>query len=201
MAYHEAGPLTLSEEETRWTYELRGALAKEGIPEPPGGDFMLAQFAIIGKGNLKKELKRVKNFHKIVTEQFGYSTETATQQAFGFMNKKWPGMILAAGRDADGCQIIAMDMLAYLPKDLEGDEEIAHLFWEFLVLMEAMNADFDDVRKGCVFLMEAGGAGWHNINMEIEKRAAPLYQDAFPCKFKSMPTVNPGALRNSEPPG
>jgi hypothetical protein len=35
---------------------------------------------------------------------------------------------------------------------------------------------------------------WQNINMALEKRAAPLYQDAFPCKFKSMPLVNAGPI-------
>jgi len=183
----------LSEEELGWTYALREALAKEGIPEPPGGDLMLAQFAIIGKGNLKKELKRVKNFHNIVTEEFEYSTESALPH-LGWFARKWPGMMLGAGTDSDGAQIFCCDMLEYLPAQLEGQEEIKMMIHDFLLMMEAMNADLDDVRKGVVFVTDAGGIGWNNINMELEKKCAPLYQDAFPCKFKSLPMVNPGRI-------
>jgi hypothetical protein len=61
-------------------------------------------------------------------------------------------------------------------------------------MLEALNSDFDEIRSGCVMATQCAGIGWHNINMELEKRCAPLYQDAFPCKFKSMPMVNPGTL-------
>jgi hypothetical protein len=82
----------------------------------PGGDFMLAQFALVAKGDLKKGCKRVINYHKIVTEEFGYTTEKAMASAFGFVNRKWPGTMLGAGKDHDHHQIIAIDMATYLPK-------------------------------------------------------------------------------------
>ena len=48
------GPLTLTAEEHGWAISLRDALEKADVQRPPGGDFMLAQFALISSSPNKR---------------------------------------------------------------------------------------------------------------------------------------------------
>ena len=62
---------TLTEEELGWCAALVAALAAENIPRPTP-DLLLAQFAIVGKGQTKKLVERVKNYNKVIVAEHGY---------------------------------------------------------------------------------------------------------------------------------
>jgi hypothetical protein len=79
------------------------------------------------------------------------------------------------------------------PKSLNGEEQQL-LIWEYMLSLESMNTDFDEIRAGCVMLMRCEGFGWKNFDLELEKRMAPLYQDAYPCTIRSLPIVNPSTF-------
>ena len=61
---------TLTQEELGWCAELVAALAAENIPRPTP-DLLLAQFAIVGKGQTKKLVERVKNYNKVIVAEHG----------------------------------------------------------------------------------------------------------------------------------
>jgi hypothetical protein len=44
--------------------------------------------------------------------------------AFGFMNRKWPGMVLMCDKDADGRQVIGYDCKFYFPKVSAGHARV-----------------------------------------------------------------------------
>ena len=88
---------TLTDEERKWASDLKQALADASVP-PPATDFELAHFAIISKGNVQKGVKRVTNYNKHVKPEYTYTPEEAAA-AIGFMNRKWPGCLLACGTD------------------------------------------------------------------------------------------------------
>jgi hypothetical protein len=46
-----------------------------------------------------------------------------------------------------------------LKKQLAGEEEIKLFIWDFLLEMEAVNADFDDIRGGSIFATQCDGMG------------------------------------------
>eukprot|EP00286_Rhodomonas_abbreviata_P019147 CAMPEP_0181311258 /NCGR_PEP_ID=MMETSP1101-20121128/13037_1 /TAXON_ID=46948 /ORGANISM="Rhodomonas abbreviata, Strain Caron Lab Isolate" /LENGTH=280 /DNA_ID=CAMNT_0023417969 /DNA_START=30 /DNA_END=872 /DNA_ORIENTATION=- len=184
---------TLTSEELGWAAELTAALKAEGVPVPKP-DLLFAQFVIIGKGQTAKAVQRVKNYIKNIEEGLGYTTETAKQNGVaGFFDRKWPGSV-AAAKDHDGHPMLAVDVTLYRPAELKGDEEYRQLFQEFLLMLDACNADLDDVRNGTMFINQAKGMGWHNFSLELEKRAAVLYQDAYPVRFHSFPIVDAGSI-------
>ena len=43
-------------------------------------------------------------------------------------------------------------------------------------------------------ITQCKGMGWKNFSLELEHRAAVLYQDAIPCRFAAMPCVNAGPI-------
>merc|ERR1719461_2391889 len=57
---------------------------------------------------------------------------------------------------------------------------------EVIYWMQLLNADLNCVRKGMIQVGSLKGAGWKNFSMAIEKKAAPLYQEAIPIKFRKM---------------
>merc|ERR1719461_1469408 len=57
---------------------------------------------------------------------------------------------------------------------------------EVIYWMQLLNADLNCVRKGMIQVGTLKGAGWKNFSMAIEKKAAPLYQDAIPIKFRKF---------------
>jgi len=182
----------LTAEEAQWSRALKDALAAEGVV-PPDSDFEIATFAIIGKGDLTKSVERVKKYNEVVRAQYAHTPEEGLR-AVGFLNRKWPGCMLAGAADAAGRPMIVCDVNPYVPAQLEGEAEWRAFFLEFVVLLEACTSDLDDCRNGCIFITQCEGMGWKNFSLEVEKRAAVLYQDAIPCRYHSLPMVNAGKI-------
>lgn len=159
----------------------------------PTPDFFLAQFAIIGKGNVKKAVKRVQNYQKHIVVGYGYSTEAA-MPSLGFMNRKWPTMMFPAAPDKGGRACFVMNVGPYIPSELKGESEWREMVHDFLLCFDACNSDLDEVRRGSVMMMEAREMGWKNFNMELERRASVLYQDAYPARFHQFPVLGAQGL-------
>ena len=114
---------TLTAEETSWCVAVRDALKAAGIALPPeGGDFLLAQFAIVAKGDTDKALSRVKNYLKYVVGEFKYSTAAASaSEVNGFMERKFPGIMVLLP-DHDSHPHLSCNVKAYNPSSLQGEE-------------------------------------------------------------------------------
>ena len=189
---------TLTATELTWATELKQALIDAKV-ELPATDFELAHFAIVSKGNIKKGVNRVTNFNKLVKPEYSYTYEEGLK-AIGFMNAKWPGSIPTCGKAPNGGPMLTCDVNPYLPGELkpantpEGAAEWKAFMLEMVVFFHVCSSDLDECRKGAFFITQCKGMGWKNFSMELEKRAAALYQDAIPCRFAGMPCVNAGPI-------
>ena len=189
---------TLTDTETAWAKELKEALAKEGV-DPPASDFELAHFAIVSKGNTKKGVKRVSNYNKHVKPEYSYTQEEAAQ-ALGFMNRKWPGVIPTCGKSPNGGPMLCCDVIPYVPGTLgspktpEGAAEWKSMMLEVVLFFHCTASNLDECRTGMTMITQCKGTGWKNFSLELEHRAAVLYQDAIPCRFAGMPMVNAGLI-------
>ena len=189
---------TLTDEELIWAKELKQALADSDV-ELPATDFELAHFAIVSKGNVKKGVKRVTNYNKLVKPEYSYTADEAAK-AIGFMNAKWPGMIPQCGKAPNGGPMLIADVNPYLPGDLkapktpEGAAEWKAMMLEMVLFFHCCASDLDECRRGMTMVTQCKGMGWKNFSLELEHRAAVLYQDAIPCRFAGMPMVNAGPI-------
>eukprot|EP00040_Diaphanoeca_grandis_P017091 m.88685 g.88685 ORF g.88685 m.88685 type:complete len:275 (-) comp26224_c1_seq1:72-896(-) len=193
------GPHQLSEEETKWCVELRAALKEAKIPEPaPQSDFLLAQFAIVGKGQTEKAVKRIQKYHKVVTELYAYDPDKAIKsEGYGWWCRTMPDCLQPCGDSlAEKYPTVSYNVSLYDPKIvLEGDN-LNYLITDMLLIMDAMNADLDDIRKGSVWVSSCKGAGMKNYNGDLEKKQADVYQDSYPAKFHSFTIVDGGWFIN-----
>ena len=88
----------------------------------------------------------------------------------------------------DGHPTVWADVQPYEPSLLT-DELYTPLFQEFLLLLDAMTCDLDEVRAGSIYGGKLDGMGIKHVSMELEKRSANLYQDCYPIRFHSWPCV------------
>jgi len=183
---------TLTDQEAAWAKDLKQALEEAGV-EPPATDFELAHFAIISKGNAKKGVKRISNYNALVKPEYSYTQEEGLK-AVGFMNSKWPGCIPTCGKAPSGGPMLCFDIIPYVPSQLEGEAEWKQMMLELVLFFHCCSSDLDECRIGMTLITQCKGMGWSNFSLELEKRAAVLYQDAIPCRFAGMPCVNAGPI-------
>lgn len=176
---------TLTEEELGWCAELVAALAAENIMRPTP-DLLLAQFAIVGKGDTEKLVERVKNYNKVIVCQYGYRTAAdhakAAEFSAGYNNRKWPGIFAPARPQLGGKSCVTMNIGVFRPATMENKEEIELCLADCLVLFECACHDLNEIRNGLLFVTQCSGLGWSNFSVEMEKLAAPMYDECYPIK-------------------
>ena len=189
---------SLTEQETAWAKALKEALTEKKV-EMPASDFELAHFAIVSKGDVNKGVKRVSNYNKSVKPEYSYTQDEALS-AIGFMNRKWPGCIPTCGKAPNGGPMLNFDVNVYLPGELknpktpEGATEWKAMMLELVLFFHCSASNLDECRTGMTMISQCKGMGWKNFSLELEHRAAILYQDAIPCRFAGMPCVNAGPI-------
>mmetsp|Transcript_20848 Transcript_20848/g.54191 ORF Transcript_20848/g.54191 Transcript_20848/m.54191 type:complete len:290 (+) Transcript_20848:180-1049(+) len=191
----DTDPFALSDVERRWCIDLRAALAAQGVPEPqPKSDFLLAQFALIGKGQTAKAVKRVQKFNEVVTGEYNYPgfEEALKLPAYGFSLRKFPGMMQVVPRQtAARAMTMVFDAAPFLPAELMKNEDGFNLLMtDFLVALDALTADLSDIRTGTIMVTQCGGMGMKNYSHKAESKAANVYQDSYPVRYHSLPCVN-----------
>ena len=189
---------TLTPTELEWCKSLRQALKES--PSDDASKAVSSQFALIGKGDNKKSLKRIASYNKVIAGEYGYDMAKC-MSSIGFLNRIMPGTMEPCARpapDADGCvyPTFAFDIVSYNPSLLKGEEQFREVVLECCLMMDAMCADLDDVRNGAVYLQQCKGLSMRHFNAEMEKRFAVLYQDAYPLRFHRMWMVNAGPIIN-----
>ena len=181
MAAHD-GDLrwALTEEELEWCAALVAALAAEGTARPRP-DLLLAQFAIVGKGDTEKTVECVNNYNAVVVDEYGYTFAANHGYAWNFWNRKWPGTYLPA-LPQHGKSCIVNDFHTYRPADL-ADDEFGLLVTDHLVMCEACNHDLEQIRTGSVFLTHCSELGWGNFSVDLQKRWNALHDNCYPVWF------------------
>lgn len=186
---------TLTEEENEWCIDLENALKSQKIPCPPT-DFQLAQFALVGKGDTKKAIKRVQKYNETCVSQWGYISATATPQGcIGQMNTLCPGFgINFVPPQSDGHCCVHTNYSLFLPDALKTDDDFKKCIHEVCMVFDCLNHDLDRVRAGSVFIINAADIGWSNMSMDFNSKISAVYQDAYPAKFHQFPIVESGML-------
>ena len=175
MSYTASDPrYTLTPEEETWCTSLHTLLKANSLPVPSSA-FLLAQFALVGKGNTEKAATRLGNYHKTIIGEYEYKTESAASNgSFNFSNRKFPGMFLPCKQDAGDPVMVVMDPTNYKPAELDfnggGGGEWKLMVGDFLLCLDASNCDLEEVRKGSVWLTDCKGLGWSNFSAEVEKK-------------------------------
>ena len=106
-----------------------------------------------------------------------------------------PGMMIACpSRGVYQPALLACDVGKYKPGEIEWETEWDPAARSFLLLLDALNCDLDEIRAGVEMVQDCKEMGWGNVNMEVEKRSADLYQDAYPAKFKKIVLVDTGFI-------
>lgn len=190
----------LSETERGWAREIKNAMLEENkeIAETIS-DYEYVQHAIVAKENWPKALKRIKRLHQF-KQSHGIPGNYSVDDAFKAIKKfeaLVPKLFLAFGTDWQGRSVSTWNYNEFLVKNFKGNADAWKVaFNAYYYLFEAMNSDFAAIREGCVVIVETRGLGWKNFSMEMNRRAAELYKEAYPLRIKEMSLLNsPRVLR------
>ncbi|GMH60250.1 hypothetical protein TL16_g03009 [Triparma laevis f. inornata] len=190
---------TLTAEEVRWCQDLKIALDFAGIAPPNGDDYMIAQFAIIAKGKTDKAVQRIENYNRIIVGGFGYNTaEAENSEAFGFLNRQFPGLYGPCYQAAGQPVTMWSESKKYIPGNIDWNDDTWKSFvHDFILFLDACNCDLEEARTGMVCIQGLKGVGWKNFSAEIEKRATCLYENNYPAKFKRFYIIDAGIITNA----
>lgn len=180
------GLMSATAEELQWAREIKtAATAEEGLEAR--SDFEYLHHAIVAKGNVKKALKRIERLQAF-REQYDLKgfEEDEPGKLLRACNDMFPAFLGAIGVDDGGRAVQFCEYKNFDPKALKGEKEWRDMMGSFYYMFQAMNAYPDAIRKGIVFACLCKGMGWKNFSLEVEKRAAEFYQDAYPVRMKHI---------------
>jgi hypothetical protein len=185
--------LTITEEEKGWAMIIKNAIV-EADPEfaKTISDLEYAQHAMVAKDKLSKALKRIRRL-KAFKEEYGIDDNRPMEEVQAILlrfEELASGFFLGFGREASGRYVVTVDYKCFEPKKFESPEDWKVLFAGFYYMLEATQPDISSIREGMVMICESKGIAWKNFSLEIEKRGAALYQDAYPVRIKEMSVLN-----------
>jgi len=152
----------------------------------------IVQTAIVSKGNLKKGIKRLKRYAKVKKKYALDKYDVAT--CMNFADEKFPGIFHTcspgSGSKLEGSTSIAMHYAEFVPSVIRTKEDWCLMVKFFVTLMDAATCTLEHMRKGVNFVSNCNGFGWKNFSLDMERKMADVYQDAYPMKIKSMIVVD-----------
>lgn len=171
-------------EEMQWANAIKKAALEAGLKRL--SDFEYMQHAIVAKDKVDKALKRIRGMEKF-REQYKVEGEGSVEEAlrlFKEFNTRLPNFMLGLGMDHKGQGIQFAEYKTFHPKMLKTEDDWRLIMVLFFYLFNATQADLSAVRNGMRFAADCKGMGWKNFSLEIEKRFADFYQDAYPIRMK-----------------
>jgi len=177
----------LSEEEQVWMAQLAEAAKAEGLTID--SRFMLASFAIVGKGDIKKSLKRVRNWNKV--NELYKLKETTEAEATKWMVDTMSQFMICVGTDKEGLGGYGVHLGSFTPSVVKTEYDERCIIRAMADNMRSNTPTIAEVRKGAFTFTNMEGIGWGNISMSLEKKISSVYQDAYPFKMKKTYLVNP----------
>lgn len=189
--------LTITEEEKGWAMIIKNAIV-EADPEfaKTISDLEYVQHAIVAKDKLSKALTRIRRLKAFKTE-YGIDDDRPLEEIQAILlrfEELASGFFLGFGREANGRYVVTMDYKCFEPAKFESPEDWKVLFAGFYYMMEASQPDISSIREGTAMICESKGIAWKNFSLEIEKRGAALYQDAYPVRIKEISILNAPAI-------
>eukprot|EP00899_Mesostigma_viride_P008292 jgi/Mesvir1/17464/Mv08735-RA.1 len=182
----------LTEEEKNAVRSLRAATVNiKGVEKFSMLD--LAQYYIISK-DVAKAIDRIA--HVIAFErQYAEGRHLQDLSITNPVNVAiLSSFIRPAGRDHEGRTVLFLDYASFHPRKFETPEQWTDLVQAIMVWCSAACSDIEEVRRGCVVVVNMEGFGWSNFSLEMERRAAILYQDGLPLRLKAIYLLRPPLL-------
>jgi len=186
----------LTDDERNWAMAIQKAV-QDADPEfaKTITDLEYAQQAFVAKDKLSKALRRVRRLRDFKKE-YGITNDLTAEdaiQAVKELDRLCPGLLQGFGKDEKNDRYVATwNFNCFLP--VATPEEWRSCMLGLYFLMEAMNPDVASTREGIAVLADCEGLGWKNFSLEIEKRAAKLYQDAYPVRVKEITMIKAPAI-------
>lgn len=143
-------------------------------------------FSLVGKGKTAKTVKRIQKYNRLITKEYGYSGAHAAvgTPAFGTANRKFPGFLHMVSPQTDNkAPTLVADVGCYCPRELdESKGEVRDIMVDYLIALDALTADLDDIRKGVCFAQQCSGMGMSNYSHSVEKEV----RDCASRLFRSL---------------
>jgi hypothetical protein len=189
--------MSITEEEKGWAMIIKNAIV-EADPEFAKTicDLEYAQHAIVAKDKLSRALKRIRRL-KAFKQEYGIDDNRSMEEIEAILlrfEELASGFFLGFGREESGRYIVTMDYKCFEPKKFESPDDWKVLFAGFYYMLEATQPDISSIREGMAMICEAKGIAWKNFSLEIEKRGAALYEDAYPVRIKELSVLNAPAI-------
>jgi hypothetical protein len=189
--------LTLTEEEKGWAMTIKNAIVEADAEFAKTiTDLEYVQHAIVAKDKLSRALKRIRRLKEFKRE-YGIDDHRTMEEIQAILlrfEELASGFFLGFGREESGRYVVTVDYKCFEPQKFESPEDWKVLFAGFYYMLEATQPDITSVRAGMTMICESKGIAWKNFSMEIEKRGAALYQDAYPVRIKEMSILNAPAI-------
>eukprot|EP00639_Heterosigma_akashiwo_P017978 CAMPEP_0206400322 /NCGR_PEP_ID=MMETSP0294-20121207/25452_1 /ASSEMBLY_ACC=CAM_ASM_000327 /TAXON_ID=39354 /ORGANISM="Heterosigma akashiwo, Strain CCMP2393" /LENGTH=281 /DNA_ID=CAMNT_0053856503 /DNA_START=1 /DNA_END=843 /DNA_ORIENTATION=- len=181
----------LTELEREWCYRLMNAVrtaeVKDGLPN---NDFLIAQYAIITKGNAQQALSRMKKTADFLKTY--KLDEIGDDEVIQWYTERLDGIVFrSSNNDSEGRPTMSMNYGKFFPKQIiKAEDNLRYLLKSFYLILEACNTDFHEMRMGCNFIGNCAGLGFANFSEQLERTFARLYQDSYPVRFHGMYMVD-----------
>jgi len=177
----------LSEEEKGWMKALEEAARAEGVKWD--SRFMLASFAIVTKGDVKKGLKRMKNWNK-VSEQYDFKN-VSEAEGTKWMQENMGQFMVCVGTDKTGYNGYGVHLGSFQPSVVKTDYDEKCIIRAVADNMRSNTPTLAHVRRGNFMFADMKGYGWANLSLSLDKKISSVYQDSYPIKVKRIFMVNP----------
>lgn len=185
-------PYQLTDEEIEWCSSLKAAMLKQELTFAfPMSDLLLAQYAIVSKGDVESALKRMKNYDSAYVENDFGSIEGGDEAVIEWACRRMTGVLCPSGRDICGHPSSTYNVEHWIVDKMVRETEDWKYVLRYMALsMELCCCDLNEIRKGCVIVNAMGNFSWRNFSLEVERRCAFLLQDGYPVRVKGIALVD-----------
>ena len=160
---------TVTDQELQWVHDIKAAVQenesqyfrkhqKAPFDQPRMTPLMWVQLAIVAKGKPKKAVLRL-NKMRHLWELYDFNSKTLAQ-ALDWQERVLPGFLAPAANDLGNHAVLTMDYSKFLPDKIQDQHDWNMMMYLFIVLMEALSTDLDEIRTGSVWVCQCEQFGW-----------------------------------------
>lgn len=199
MSSEMADPMMATEQEKAWAIAIKSTVeADEKLDNLTDMEYL--QHAIVAKEKVEKALKRVKRMQaykkKYGIAKDGDDYEAGWKVIQQFFDQQ-PGMMTGIGIDTKGRLVSCFDYKKFMPKKVKTEEDWKIFMGAFFYMFQALQPNVAAIRDGTVWICDCKGMGWDNFSLEIEKRGAEFYSDAYPMRIKELAMIDAPKIINA----
>ena len=92
-------------------------------------------------------------------ELYDFNSKTLAQ-ALDWQERVLPGFLAPAANDLGNHAVLTMDYSKFLPDKIQDQHDWNMMMYLFIVLMEALSTDLDEIRTGSVWVCQCEQFGW-----------------------------------------